>query len=610
MKFGPVIRPAAGRTRSRVASAAHHAHFATAVLATGLLFAAAHVNAAPPQRSAEGPWAKARLLVVAKPGLADAELDKAVKVEGGNVKRIGNSRIFVVDLPPQASETAVRARLLNNPHFESVEFDQLVWASFTPNDPYYGSQWHLPKIDAAGAWQYTRGAGVTIAILDSGVDATHPDLQSRLVPGWNFYDDNSNTADVHGHGTAVAGAAAASTNNAAGVAAVAGEARIMPVRIADANAYAYWSTVAQGVTWAADNGARVINISYVGVAGSSTVRSAAQYAKDRGGLVVVCAGNNAKDEGISPTTTMIPVSATDGSDNKTSWSSWGSFVATSAPGANIWTTTRGGGYQAWNGTSLASPITAGVIATMMAVNPSLKPADVEGLLFGTAVDLGAAGRDPYYGYGRVNAAAAVAAAAQATAVVKVTDTQAPTVGITSPAASTFVSGMATIDVAASDNVGVGKVEVWVNGSLLASDTSAPFSFSWDTTKLANGTASLQARAFDAAGNAATSSSVAVTVSNVVHADTMPPTVTLTNPRDGSRVSGTVKVSASASDNNGVTGLTMSLFINGSQVATSTGTGAVSYNWNTRKIAAGTYSIRVVARDAAGNSSTQSVAVQR
>lgn len=602
---------AAGHVRKPSASHRAASRLAATALATGFLAAAAGAQAAPPQRSAEGPWAKARLLVVAKPGLPDSEVDKAVKGEGGKGKRLGHSRIFVVDLPPQASETAVRARLKNHPHFESVELDQLVSASYTPNDPYYGSQWHLPKIDAAGAWQYTRGAGVTIAILDSGVDASHPDLQSRLVPGWNFYDNNANTADVHGHGTAVAGAAAASTNNAAGVAAVAGEARIMPVRIADANAYAYWSTVAQGVTWAADNGARVINISYVGVAGSSTVRSAAQYAKDRGGLVVVCAGNNGKDEGISPTTTMIPVAATDGSDNKTSWSSWGSFVAMSAPGADIWTTSRGGSYQPWSGTSLASPITAGVVAAMMSANPSLKPADIEGLLFGTAVDLGAAGRDPYYGHGRLNAAAAVAAAAQAITVARAADTQAPTVGIASPAASSSVSGVATVDVTATDNVGVSRVELWVNGSLLATDTSAPYSFSWDTTRVANGTASLQARAFDAAGNAATSSSVAVNVANsAAAADTTPPVVALTNPAAGTKVSGTVRIAASGSDDSGVAGLTMSLFINGTRVATATGSGSLSYSWNTRKIAAGTYTIRVDARDAAGNSTSQSIIVQR
>lgn len=577
--------------------------------AVGVLLCGGKAEAAPPERSTEGPWAKARLLVVAKPGLSGDEVDKVAKGQGGRATRIGQSNIFTIDLPAQASETAVRARLQNNPHFESVEFDQVVSANYTPNDPYYGSQWHLAKINSAGAWNITRGSGVTIAILDSGVDATHADLKDRLVPGWNFYDNNSNTSDVHGHGTAVAGAAAAATNNSTGVAAVAGEAKIMPVRIADANAYAYWSTVAKGVTWATDNGARVINISYVGVAASSTVQAASQYAKDRGGLVIVCAGNNGKDEGFAPTATMIPVSATDSSDNKTSWSSWGNFVAMSAPGASIWTTTRGGTYKTWNGTSFASPITAGVVAMMMAANPGLRNTDVENLLFGTADDLGAAGRDPYFGYGRVNAGVAVAAAAQATVTVKTTDTQAPSVGISSPGASSTVAGLTTVNVSATDNAGVGKVELWVNGTLLATDTTAPYSFAWDTTKAANGAASLTAKAFDAAGNAATSS-VTVNVANAVVADTTPPSVALTNPTAGSKVSGSVKVNASASDNQGVSGLSMALFINGRRVATSTGSSALSYTWNTRKIATGSYTLQVEARDAAGNVASTSTTVTR
>src|SRR5262249_46069930 len=141
-----------------------------------------------------------------------------------------------------------------------------------------------------------------------GINASHPDLAARMVPGWNFYDNNANTTDVHGHGTAVAGGAAATLNNGVGVAAVAGAARLMPVRIADANAYAYWSTVAQGVTSAADNGARIANISYVGVAGSASVQSAANYMKSKGGLVIAAAGNNGIEETIAPTSSMIVVS--------------------------------------------------------------------------------------------------------------------------------------------------------------------------------------------------------------------------------------------------------------------------------------------------------------
>ena len=453
------------------------------------------------QAPATEAFASGRILVMPRAGLPDAALAKILNEQGGGkARRIGNSELRIVDLSAGA-ERAMVARLAKHPHIKFAELDQRVESAAVPNDPYYGSEWHISKINAATAWDYSTGSGVTIAVLDTGVDGTHPDLSARMVPGWNFYDNNSNTSDVHGHGTAVAGSAAATLNNGTGVAAVAGQAKIMPVRISDANAQAYWSTVAQGLTWAADHGARVANISFVGVAGSSSVQNAAQYMKNKGGLVVVAAGNNNREEGITPTTTMIPVSATDANDAKTSFSSWGNFVAMSAPGINIWTTTRGGGYQQWWGTSIATPVTAGVVALMMASNSSLSSTQVESLLYSTAVDLGAAGRDSVFGYGRVNAAAAVAAARGAVSTV---DTQAPSVAITSPGASTTVGGLVSVNLNASDNVGVTRVDLQVNGSVVASDTGAPFAFSWDSTKVANGMATLTATAYDAAGNKTTS----------------------------------------------------------------------------------------------------------
>ena len=143
------------------------------------------------------------------------------------------------------------------------------------------------------------------------------------MPGWNFYDNNSDTSDVVGHGTAVAGTAAAATNNSLGVASVAGAARIMPIRISDTTGSAFYSTIAQGITFAADKQVRVANVSFLGLAKSASVISAAQYMKSKGGLVVVAAGNNGIDEAITPTTSMIPVSATDSNDARASWSSVG-----------------------------------------------------------------------------------------------------------------------------------------------------------------------------------------------------------------------------------------------------------------------------------------------
>lgn len=550
-------------------------------------------------------WVKGRVIVQTRAGLSDAELSKIIKPHGAKARRIGKSDLLIIDLPAGMSETAVANQLAHNPHLKFAELDAILKPTLVTNDPYLGSAWHISKIGASKAWDKSLGAGVTIAILDTGVDGTHPDLAANMVAGWNFYDNNSNASDVAGHGTAVAGSAAAVANNAAGVVGVAGAAKIMPIRISDTNGNATGSAVAQGLTYAADKGVRVANVSFSGLVGNSTVESAAQYMKSKGGLVVVSAGNKGVNEGFAASTTMIPVSATESNDALATWSSYGNYVAVAAPGNYIWSTNKGGGYGQWWGTSFASPVAAGVVALMMSARPDLANSKIEGLLYSSAVDLGAAGRDVYYGHGRIDADAAVTAASNAAAA----DTQAPTVSVTSPAGGATVSGWVAIDVAAADNVGVTRVDLKANGSLVASDVTAPYRFSWDSTKLANGTASLVAYAYDAAGNARASTSVAISVANAVVADTTAPSVVLKNPANGSKVSGTVQISTSASDNSGTAGLKQSLYVNGVLVSSVTG-GSLSYNWNTRKVKSGTYSISATAQDAAGNKSTAVVTVSR
>ncbi|MDH0868234.1 S8 family serine peptidase [Mitsuaria sp. GD03876] len=560
----------------------------------------------PPAAGTANGWARQRLLVQTRAGLDDKELARILSPHGGKARRVGRSQLAIVDLPANASETALAQLLARHPQLKSAELDMRVSPAMTPNDPYLGSEWHLTRINAPQAWDTAQGAGIKIAILDTGIDASHPDLAGRLVPGWNFYDGNADTSDVHGHGTAVAGAAAAALNNGIGVASVAGQAQLMPVRIADPNAYAYWSTVAQGLTWAADQGARVANISYSGVAGSTTVQSAADYLRSKGGLVVVSAGNNGIDEGLVPTASMIPVSATDETDTKTSWSSYGSFVALAAPGQNIWTTQRGGSYGAWWGTSFASPVVAGTVALLMSARPSLSGSAIQSALFSTAVDLGAAGRDPYYGWGRVNAAAAM----QAVLAAPAPDTQPPAVSVGAPLAGALVSGWVAVDVAASDNQGVARVDLRVNGSVVASDTSAPYGFSWDSTRVANGPVTISAVAVDAAGNTGTSASMTLTVANAVLADTQPPVVAITKPDNNSRVSGnTVTVATSASDNSGAAGIRQSLYVDGVLVASGAGA-SLSYSWNLKKAANGAHTIQAVARDAAGNTTTATTSVTK
>ncbi|KQW87274.1 peptidase S8 [Massilia sp. Root418] len=583
--------------------------------AIALAFAGMAAALAPQAHAAadnDQDYARGRILVEPRAGVTADQFEKLLKTHGGKARKIGQGNTHIVDLPSNASETAVVAQLKNRPEFKFVELDRRVKSSYAVNDPYAGGEWHLSTIGAAAAWDSAKGAGVTIAILDSGVDGSHPDLQGNLVAGYNIYGNNADTSDVCGHGTAVAGSAAARSDNGVGVAGVAGQARIMPVRIAYLDAvngcYAYFSTVASGLTYAADNGARIANVSYGGVAGSAAVQSAAQYMKNKGGLVFVSAGNNSRDEGLAPTTTMIVVSATDGSDTKASWSSYGNFVSLAAPGAAIWTTSKGGAYQTWNGTSFAAPVAAGAAALLMSARPDLSGAQVESILFSTAKDLGTAGRDNLYGYGRINAAAAMQAALAAPAAP---DTQAPSVAIAAPLGSSTVSGATAVSVSASDNKGVARVDLQVNGTVVASTDAAPYAFSWDSTGVANGMNNLVAVAYDAAGNRGNSSTVAVNVANAlppVAPDTTAPVVVITNPTDG-RVNGNVTVTVNASDNSGAAGIRLALYIDGSLKASGTGS-SLAYSWNTKKEAAGTHTVQTRATDAAGNTSTATVQVTR
>ncbi|MHB8747461.1 MAG: S8 family serine peptidase [Gammaproteobacteria bacterium] len=439
-------------------------------------------------------------------------------------------------------------QLALDPSVEFAEVDRRVPVQVTTaNDPYYANAWHLAKIGAPTAWDTAKGDGVIVAIIDSGVDSTHPDLAGKLVPGWNLYDNNSNTSDVYGHGTEVAGVVGALSNNSLGVTSVAWNTKLMPVRVSMSDGSAYLSTIANGITWAADHGANIANCSFATLTGSSTIQNAANYMRSKGGIVVVAAGNYGTLDSTPNTTAMISVSATDSRDALTSWSSYGPYVDVAAPGAGIGTTTNGGGYAAVSGTSFSSPMTAAVLALEKSANPALSNTQLESILESTAVDLGTPGYDYYFGYGRINAAAAVATVI--TNTTPVADTTAPTTNIASPTGGTTVSGTVSVK--------------------------------------------------------GTSATVTVNVSNL--ADTTAPTVTILNPIAGSTVSGTVPVKLSSSDNVAVT--VLSLTIDGKLLMTSN-SGTLSYSWNTRKIAYGTHTISAMAKDAAGNITNKSITVTR
>lgn len=545
------------------------------------------------------------LLVQVKAGVAKEKADEALKGLGASeADEIAPIRVKRIKVPPQALEK-VKAALAKHPLVNFVENNYLAQGGAVPNDPTYPSQWHLPIISAPQGWDITTGSStIDIAIIDSGVDPTHPDLAGKLLPGYNFLVGNTDTHDVLGHGTAVAGTAAAISNNGIGVAGIAWQNPIMPLVVLDATDYASYANIAQAITYAVDHGVRVINISIGGSSSSSTLQNAVNYAWSKGAMIFASAMNNSTSTPYYPAacTNVVAVSATNSSDALASFSNYGNWITLSAPGDNIYTTNNGGGYGLWYGTSFSSPLTAGVAALILSVNPTLTNAQVVDILKQNADDLGTPGYDPYFGYGRINVYKSLVAAKS---VVPQTDTTPPTVAIASPAGGTIVKGTASINVSASDNIGVTKVELYINGVLYATDTASPYSFIWDTTTVADGTYTIAAYAYDAAGNVAQSSQIAVKVSNTV--DTVAPTASIISPVNGSYTGSSVTITATASDNVAV--VKTELYIDG-QLKTTSSSASLSWSWNTRKAASGAHVLTVKAYDAAANVGTASITVYR
>ena len=256
--------------------------------------------------------------------------------------------------------------------------------------------------------------------------------------------------------------------------------------------------------WAADHGARVANISY-NVSGSRTVSTAAKYFQGKAGVVASAAGNQgiACSSGDDPY--ILTVGATDSSDNLFYWSNMGNNLDLVAPGT-VYTTLLGGLYGVGGGTSFASPIVAGAAALVLSVNPNLTPGQVQNLLKGGADDLGGAGWDSNFGSGRVNVGQALSLALAAGSDV---DTTSPSVSIMTPGEGALVTGTVNVAVSTSDDTGVVKVSLFVDGMLQASSVSSPFTIKWNTRKTKVGGHTLQARAYDAAGNVGASSLVTV-----------------------------------------------------------------------------------------------------
>ncbi|MFC1540536.1 S8 family serine peptidase, partial [Candidatus Margulisiibacteriota bacterium] len=337
----------------------------------------------------------------------------------------------------------------NNPLVEIVEPNFIRYPLVTiPNDVYFSLQWGLSNINAPLGWGIERGDNsVIIAVLDTGIDFDHPDLTNKYWInsgeiygdgydndengydddrfGWDFIDDDALPWDLNGHGTHVSGIAAAESNNNVGIAGVSWNCSVMPVRVLSTSGGGPLLAELLGIYYAADNGADVINLSLGSSSESSLENDAIQYARDMGCVIIAAAGNNGDSSDHYPAScnNVISVGAVDQNDNKSSYSNYNSMVDVCAPGGeenvlhdpdailstlptySYYIRTLYGyyyDYDFFQGTSMAAPFVSGMAALIFSQNPTWPNTQVENRIFSSVDDLGDAGRDDYYGYGRIN----------------------------------------------------------------------------------------------------------------------------------------------------------------------------------------------------------------
>lgn len=371
---------------------------------------------------------------------------------------------------------------------ESVSPDYRVHAYYTPNDPRYNNQWWLKKVGAPTAWDYTLGAPtVKIGVVDSGVDYNHEDLKGKVILGRDVVNNDADPMDDDSHGTHVAGISAANTNNGVGIAGLGFNSQIIAVKVLDGNGDGTMTGAAEGVINAVDLGAQVINLSLGGPGDVPALKDAINYATTKNVVVVAAAGNDGSSVPGYPGAyeQCICVAATDENDLKTDFSTWGSdWVDVAAPGIRILSTVPNNGYEEFQGTSMASPVVAGLAGLLRAYAPAASAADIRIAIESTTVNVG-----NFISKGRIDATAALAS------IIKPVDMDAfvKSASIysegTLPQGRNLLGGSADLKTADNKSVSVETIYVPQNGSMASGQFAVNFPVT--TQDLVDGTITLR-----------------------------------------------------------------------------------------------------------------------
>ena len=335
------------------------------------------------------------------------------------VRYVPETDEFLIKVPKGETENTVAARLLATGNFQYVEPDWTVYPVGCPNDANFASQWHhqATRMNSCAAWDLQTGnPSVIVAICDTGVRTSHSDLRANRYEGYNvtaalWESAGGQINDVNGHGTNCTGCAAGNGNNAIGISGIGWNLGHRMMRVTDlATGSASLSNLTTAARVAVDRGDRVASVSYSGV-NSATVFTTGTYVRSKNAMLVWAAGNDGLVMTGNRNDDVLIVGASDQNDLIATFSNRGSLVDFVAPGVSIFTTSNAGdtSYAAVSGTSFACPITAGLCGLIWSRNPTLTPAQVESIIRGSCKDLGTAGLDDVYGYGRIDASAAITA---------------------------------------------------------------------------------------------------------------------------------------------------------------------------------------------------------
>ncbi len=336
---------------------------------------------------------------------ADVRVRDDLEQANLEVVQVPQASAAASEVAAEAALVAAKEELEGQPAVAAVDYDYVrSYLGLTPNDPRYDRQYNLTQTGFDDAWSTERGGGALLGIVDSGIAQSHPDLSTKIALQRDFIGGDNKAGDRVGHGTAVAGVAAAVTDNGRGIA---GACRACKLLIAkDGNAYPRDSATIQGIYWAVDHGADAVNISSGGPQPSTAYERAVSYARNHGALVVAAAGNESTNHRTYPAAypSAVAVSATNRSGTFASFSNRGDWVDLAAPGVGIHATDLSG-YWVVDGTSFSAP-EATALAGLLSAR-GLTDDEARRRMQRTATDLGDEGDDPRYGHGRIDAAAAV-----------------------------------------------------------------------------------------------------------------------------------------------------------------------------------------------------------